>query len=163
MKSKTLLCVLFFFVCGISIQYGIADDFDWPRWRGPNGDGISQETDWNPEALAGGLKILWKTNVELGSSNIVIRGEHLYVIGNNFSGDDIVFCLNVETGKEVWRYSYPCGMGNGGDGPQTAQAVDGKHVYTLSVEGHVFCFNAKNGKVRWERDLVNNYVVLFIS
>jgi hypothetical protein len=30
--------------------------FDWPRWRGPNGDGISKETDWNPRALAGSPK-----------------------------------------------------------------------------------------------------------
>jgi len=25
--------------------------YDWPRWRGPNGDGVSRETNWNPKAL----------------------------------------------------------------------------------------------------------------
>jgi len=45
MKSRMLVCVLVIFMFGISTQYGIADDFDWPRWRGPNGDGISMETD----------------------------------------------------------------------------------------------------------------------
>lgn len=41
--------------CGIRAS---EDDFEWPRWRGPNGDGISKEKDWNPKALTGGPKIL---------------------------------------------------------------------------------------------------------
>ena len=71
MKTRTLICILVIFVFEISTQYGIADDFDWPRWRGPNGDGISMEKDWNPEALAGGPKILWKVDVGAGYSNVV--------------------------------------------------------------------------------------------
>jgi len=52
------VCILVIFVLGISTQYGIADDFDWPRWRGPNGDGISKETDWDPKALEEEPKVL---------------------------------------------------------------------------------------------------------
>ena len=59
---------------------GIADEFDWPRWRGPNGDGISLETDWDPEALSGGPKILWKVNVGWGHSNVAIQDNRLYTM-----------------------------------------------------------------------------------
>ena len=104
------------------IIHGKTKEPGWPRWRGPNGDGISNETDWNPEAPAEGPKILWKADVGFGNSNIVIQDKYLYVIGGSFREGDTVFCLNVETGKEVWRYSYPCGFG-GGYGAQTTPAV----------------------------------------
>lgn len=60
---------------------GIADDFDWPGWRGPNGDGISNETDWDPEALAEGAEILWKVDLGMGYSNVAINDNRLYTMG----------------------------------------------------------------------------------
>jgi hypothetical protein len=54
-----LIFVLFIFVFGISIQSAITGNLDWPRCRGPKGDGISMETGWDPEALTEGSKILW--------------------------------------------------------------------------------------------------------
>jgi hypothetical protein len=58
-----------------------ADGQDWPRWRGPEGNGVSKETDWNPAALKNGQKILWKTNVGPGYSNISIKDGRLYTMG----------------------------------------------------------------------------------
>ena len=39
---------------------------DWPCYRGPNADGISRETGWNPKALANGAKVLWRAQVGAG-------------------------------------------------------------------------------------------------
>ena len=48
----------------------------------------------------------------------------------------------------------------GGDrDPQTTPTIDGKYLYTLSVDGKVFCFKAKNGKVRWETNMVEEHGV----
>ena len=150
MKIKTLVCVLVIFVFGISMQYGIAGDFDWPRWRGPNGDGISLETDWNPEALDGDLNVIWKINIGIGCSNVVIRDSYLYTMG--YEGiEDIVYCLNAETGKEVWRYSYESCLS--AYGTQATPTIDEKYIYTLSTEGMIFCLKLKNGKPRWKKDL----------
>ena len=155
MKSRTLIFILSIWLFGTCLTYGIADDFEWPRWRGPNGDGISMETDWDPEALAGGPKILWKTNVGMGFSNIAIKGKYIYTMGhNNREKEDSVYCLNVDSGEEIWRYSYTSKMGS--SGAQTTPTIDGKFLYTLSVDGQIFCFKSKNGKVRWKKDLVND-------
>ena len=157
MKTKTLVCVLVIFVFGISMQLGIAEDFDWPRWRGPNADGISLETDWNPEALSNGLNIVWKTNVGVGMSNMAIKGKYLYTMGNDYK-NDTVYCLNVVNGKEIWKYSYP--SRGSGYGTHTTPTIDGKRVYTLSTEGHIHCFTAKNGKVKWTKNIIEEYGVI---
>ncbi len=153
MKTRTLIIILSIWLFGICITYGITDDFEWPRWRGPNGDGISNETNWDPEALARGPKILWKVDIGIGYSNVAIKNNRLYTIGQ-ICGENIVFCLNAETGEEIWRHSFESFIY-----PQATPTIDGKYVYALSKEGILLCLKAKNGKVRWERDLISEYDV----
>ena len=102
MKVRVFIVLIFtliFATCAVRV---IADDFDWPRWRGPNGDGISMETDWKPEALAGGPKILWKVDVGMGYSNVVIRDNRLYTMGvGEDRKENVLFCMNATNGKVI--------------------------------------------------------------
>ncbi len=138
---------------------------DWPCWRGPNGNGISTENGWNPKALTN-PKITWRADVGKGHSSLAVKGNYLYTMGNKMtkSGDestyfDVVYCLDTRTGKEVWQYSYPCKNTNY-PGPRTTPAIDDSHVYTLSWEGHLFCFNAKDGSVIWKRHLADESLAI---
>ncbi len=149
MKTRTLIFILFLWLFGICITYGIADDFEWPRWRGPNGDGISMETDWDPEALSGGLRILWKVDVGFGHSNVAIKDNRLYTMG--LGG---VYCFDAGTGEEIWLHPL-----DSTDDTLATPTTDGKYVYTLDKEGILLCLKAKNGKLRWKKDLVSEYDV----
>ena len=122
-------------------------EYDWPCWRGPNGDGISLDTDWDPEALSGSAKILWKTNIGIGYSNVAIEDGLLYTMGSE-SRTTSVICLNAQTGKEVWRYAIGPGLES-----QSIPAVDGARVYGLDNRGALVCLKAKNGKVIWKTHL----------
>jgi outer membrane protein assembly factor BamB len=129
---------------------------DWPRWRGPDGTGISAEKDWKPQALAA-AKVKWKSSVGQGYAAVSVAGKSLYTIGHQ-GGNDAVVCLDAESGKELWRYSYPCGPGNNGyQGPRATPVVDGDSVYTLSREGHAFCLEAATGKVKWQGHLARDH------
>jgi outer membrane protein assembly factor BamB len=152
-KLGAVLLLAFFVFLGMDIK----EESDWPRWRGSNGDGISPETGWNPKALSKGPRIVWKTNVDSGFSSVSIRGNSLYTMGNR-KGQDVVYCLDVRTGKEIWSHSYPCSLGQY-PGPRATPAIDGSFVYTLSQEGHLFCFNAENGKVKWQKNITREFGV----
>ena len=149
MKPRMSVCILVLIVFGISTQYGIADDFNWPRWRGPNGNGISAETNWDPAALEGNPGILWKANVGLGYSNVAIKDNRLYTMG--MKG---VVCLNAETGEEIWRFAerFP--------DPRATPAIERKLVYASTSTGKIFCLQVKNGKLRWEKNLESDYEVV---
>jgi outer membrane protein assembly factor BamB len=108
------------------------------------------ETDWDPEALNGGLKILWKADVGWGFSNIAIKDNRLYTMGQTV-GDSEIICLNAETGEEIWRYSLESLVET-----QATPTLDGKFVYGLSKNGILYCLKAKNGKLRWKKDLVKD-------
>ena len=133
---------------------------DWSKWRGPYGTGISNETHWNPSALDGMPKILWETNVGVGHSTPSVKGDRLYILGNKrvTAGSDtlnidIVHCMDAITGREVWRYEYPCEDKNF-PGPNSSPVIDGDVLYTLSWMGDLYCFDAATGRVRWKRHLV---------
>ena len=135
---------------------GLADQFDWPRFRGPDGNGISKETAWHPEAL-NTPKILWKANVGAGQSSVAIKGHRLYTMGNR-AYTDIVSCLDIKDGREVWNHSYPC-KGDDVPGPHATPTIDGGSVYTLSRVGQLFCLNAADGKVKWQKNLLSDFKV----
>jgi outer membrane protein assembly factor BamB len=156
MKARVFVVIILILIFANCAVGGIAEDFNWPRWRGPNGDGISMETDWDPEALAGGPKILWKVDIGRGYSNVVIKGKYLYIMGSR-AEEGTVYCLKVKNGKKVRRFSYPVKFKSF---TTATPFIDGESVYTLSQEGHLFCFNAKNGKIRWKKDLVSELDVV---
>ena len=130
---------------------------DWFRWRGPDLNGISQETAWTTKWPQEGPRRLWRTEVGLGFSSVAVSKGRLYTMGNA-SSKDTVFCFNAETGEVLWKSSYPCNPRPQyyEGGTSSTPTVDGEQVFTLSKEGHLFCFGAADGKVVWKRSLTND-------
>jgi outer membrane protein assembly factor BamB len=138
---------------------------DWPKWRGPDNDGISKETDFDPDAIKDinnlivndHPRVTWKQKIGRGYSGISIAGNYLYTMGYfrgksaNF-GLDVVYCLEADTGREVWTLTYSCSLSEYA-GPRATPLVENGKVYTLSQGGHLFCLDAENGGVYWYVDL----------
>jgi len=146
MKRIFIVSVLVFLMCRIGEGYGLSDDFEWPRWRGPGGNGISMETEWNPKALEDGPRIVWKVDVGVGHANVAIKENRLYTVGKG------VFCLDAETGEKIWQYTDEVMFD-----PKASPTIDGKYIYVLSERGILLCLKAKNGKLRWRKDLQVEY------
>jgi len=128
---------------------------DWPCWRGPNHDGVSTETDWNPEALKDGAKVLWTTDVGFGYSNIAIVRGRIFAVGMR-KGSYTASCLDAATGATIWSTD---ALGSIGFGDSTP-AVDGDRMYGLSHQGVLFCLDAATGAVRWRKSLPEDYNVV---
>ena len=111
---------------------------DWPRWRGPDLNGISQETGWQARWPAQGPKRLWTASVGTGFSSFSVSRGRVYTMGNT-NDTDTVFCLDANSGRTVWKHSYPCALDpkNFEGGPAATPAVDtgGDRIYTFSRKG----------------------------
>ncbi len=125
---------------------------DWPGWRGPERNGISRETGWNWRWGTNGPAVLWRSSIGTGFSSFAVQGGRVYTMGNA-AGTDTVFCLAADTGKILWRHSYPCDpqpLSYEG-GPSATPAVDDGRVFTFSKEGHLFCLEATDGRIVWSK------------
>ena len=127
---------------------------DWYRWRGPQLNGISRETDWIETWPADGPPVVWNVSVETGFSSVVVADGRLFTMGNE-DNTDTVFCLDALTGKELWSHSYECPLGDRffEGGPTSTPTVDAQLVYTLSRQGELFCFECTTGNVRWSKNI----------
>ena len=128
---------------------------DQTKWRGPLGTGVyPDETTWTSDWPAGGPTQLWTVKVGLGYSGIAVSEGRAYTVGN-IKGEDIISCLDTESGETVWKTGYPqelVPVYNPG-GPNAPPAIDGKWLYILSKQGLLSCFDKTDGSVRWRIDL----------
>jgi outer membrane protein assembly factor BamB len=174
-RVRTVTKVVRLVVCGVVTSAGIlwalegrvARADDWPCWRGPDHNGISREADWDPNQLKGGPKSLWRKQIGTGFASMAVCDGRVYTMGNTGQPEDknvqeqkdVLWCFDAKTGDEVWRYAYaaPLQPKNHEGGPSATPAVEDGRVYTLSVQGHVLCVDAKNGIVVWQKHLTNDY------
>lgn len=135
---------------------------DWPQWRGPHRDGISQEKGllqrWPPE----GPKLLWKaTDIGSGYSTPAVVGDRLYLLANEGLENEFVAAISTSDGKRIWRTR----LGNVGQPNQmpnfpaarSTPTVDGEVLYALSSDGDLACLETDSGKIRWRKHLRSDF------
>ncbi|MHC4173576.1 MAG: outer membrane protein assembly factor BamB family protein [Planctomycetota bacterium] len=134
--------------------YNTAGAANWPNWRGPNHNGISSETGWNATWPEGGPKVLWKKSIGTGFASMAVSNGRVYAMGN-IDDKDILYCLDAETGEEIWKRSYACPLykKDHEGGPSATPTVDGDAVYTFSKNGDAIRFKAATGEIVWHKKL----------
>ncbi len=149
--SVVLLCWLVF---GLS---GTAQGQEWTRFRGPNGSGISPETElpakWTAEDYD------WKVAIPgVGHSSPVIWKDRIFLTGfDEDNGQRIVVCLNSKDGSQVWKKT--------SEGEKhrkhrrnsfatSTPVVDAKHLYVSwgSPADYTVTAYHHDGKIVWRKD-----------
>jgi outer membrane protein assembly factor BamB len=131
----------------------------WPRFRGANYDAVSPEKvslsrTWPPE----GPRVLWSVDVGEGYAGAAVLEGSVYLLDYDQGNQaDVVRCLSLNDGKEIWRYSYPVKIKRFHGMSRTVPAVTDKYVVTLGPKGHVTCLDAKTGEFRWMLNLVKEF------
>ena len=127
---------------------------DWPQWRGPDRDaravGFKAPAEW-PNTLVQ----KWKISVGEGVATPALVGDRLYVFSRENS-NEVLRCLNADTGKELWQDKYPS-LGASGpasrfSGPRSSPAVANGKIVTMGVRGTLSCLDAATGKVLWRKE-----------
>lgn len=130
---------------------------DWPQWRGPRRDGVSQETGLLTTWPRQGPKELWRAPAGDGYSALAVAGGRAYTILQD-GNDEAVVCWNADTGKELWRFRYPCKYVNDfGSGPRSTPTVEGEFVYTVGATGIFHCLKTASGEKVWRHDLLDEF------
>jgi outer membrane protein assembly factor BamB len=120
---------------------------DWPRFRGPHGNGISDE---ELTLLPDGPQQIWETSVGDGYSSLAIRDGRLYTVGRRPGSAGVLHCLDAATGKSIWEDVIGCWY------QVSTPTVDKGRVYVLSTPGSkpvTSCYDAATGVVLWRREL----------
>jgi outer membrane protein assembly factor BamB len=135
---------------------------DWPIFLGPGQDSKSAETgiikDWGQS----GPKLIW--HVKLGTSYgaPTIAGGRLMQF-DRFGNNSRLYCLNAETGKEIWRHEFPTeyeDLYQYNNGPRCSPVIDADRVYAYAVDGVLVCCRSEDGKELWRKNLNKEFGVV---
>ncbi len=130
---------------------------DWPHWRGPTRNGVSDETNlplrWSTQE-----NIHWKVTLPGRSgSTPVIWGDRIFVTVTE--NDTIeMWCVNRRTGAVMWKA--PLGGGNRpsrkANMSTPSPVTDGESVWVLTGTGLLRRFDF-SGKEMWLKDITQEY------
>jgi outer membrane protein assembly factor BamB len=133
-------------------------DADWTNWRGENFEGKSSmkgiQTDWSK-----GLKKIWQVNYlcqDQGTASwaaSVIQGNSLVIPGRD-EKNDLVFCINADSGELIWKGSYEAEAGTShGPGSRATPFINENRVYTFGRSGDLVCWQLEDGKLLWRKNV----------
>ena len=98
------------FLTGLAVILPAAD---WPRWRGPNADGVVTAGKL-PERWSQSDNIAWTVKLPgWGTSSPVVYGKRLFVttqVEQDGKKSLLTICLDRDTGKELWRHDFGIGV-----------------------------------------------------
>src|SRR6187431_49222 len=131
---------------------------EWFQWRGPNRDGISQETGLLQQWPKLGPPLVWRANgAGNGYSSFSTSGGRLYTLGAR-AGIEYVIAFDSASGKKVWETQNGRRFENDrGDGPRSTPTVEGDRLYVLGGNGDLTCLEHATGKKIWSVNIVQRF------
>lgn len=135
---------------------------NWPAFRGPNGDGISTDTELLDSWPDSGPEKLWMyEQAGMGYSGFSVVDGKLYSMGTR--GDKLtVFAVDISSGEEVWSADIATDDQNGystgwGHGPRGTPTVSDGLVFALGPKGTIAALSAEDGKKAWSKNLASDF------
>jgi outer membrane protein assembly factor BamB len=140
---------------------------DWPRWRGPRGDGTWHGPSLPEQWPQSGLKQIWRQPLGGGYAGVTVAEGRVLVMDRQAPTEsepsipevERVLAFDQATGRPLWQHTYSVRYGDldYGTGPRAAPTYHAGRVYTLGAVGHVRCLNAADGTEIWGKDLVADH------
>jgi outer membrane protein assembly factor BamB len=134
---------------------------EWPQWRGPNRDGVWNETGLIERFPGPRLELRWRVPISSGYSGPTVADQRVYVTDRVTEPEQIerVLCFDWETGRSLWTHSYSCRYEQVGytAGPRAAVTIDEGRAFALGTMGHLHALDAATGQVIWKKDLRADY------
>ena len=137
MKRYSIHLALFFL--GTAVLAASAGDRDWPQYLGLHRNSTSDQKGLRRTWPTNGPAVLWSVPVGKGFGGPVVTDGKVYLLDRNDKVGDMLRCLDLATGKELWQFAYDAPGTAMFPGSRSVPAVDGNHVYSCGHNGDLYC------------------------
>lgn len=150
---------IFVAVASFGLLNTIASADQWPNWRGPASNGISNEKnlpiEWSPSK-----NIAWKLELPgPGGATPVVWNDLIFVTTSDAEGRLLLMAVSTK-GEEVWRRVVSEGnksvRGDEGNSASASPVTDGVHVWVFFADGVLACFKVDGTEV-WKFNAQDRY------
>lgn len=118
---------------------------DWPRFRGPSGNGIINE---KLKLLARPTEV-WTASVGEGNASLIVQDGRVYTVGDQRGRGPVLSCLDAASGKKIWDVKVDSWSAD-----SSPILTKDKGFLLCSMEKPiVYCFQLSDGKTLWRKEL----------
>ena len=129
---------------------------DWPQWRGPRRDGISEETGLLPSWPEGGPARLWRApGIGQGYSSPIVANGTVYITGDE-DNDLIINAFSLD-GTLRWRVKNGAAWQRSFPGTRSSCTYDQGKLYHMNAHGRLACLDAKSGREVWAVNVLERF------
>jgi len=123
---------------------------DWPRFRGPNGSGVSDATGL-PTEFGPSLHVAWKTEAPFGRSSPIVAGGRVFLTAS--SGEMLLtLAYDAGSGRQLWRRetkrTHFHKVYKANDAASPTPAADDANIYVFFPDLGIISYTFE-GKERW--------------
>ena len=152
-------------ICGTSFTYAAQEEAatlvrsaapDWPQWRGPRRDGISDETGLLASWPEGGPERLWTASgIGNGYSSPIVVDGTIYITGDK--DDELIISAISADGSLRWRTTNGASWQRSFPGARSSCTYDGGKLYHMNAHGRVACLDAATGTEIWTVNVLERF------
>lgn len=141
----------------------VAQDADWPQWRGPNRDGHAADQQLMQSWPKDGPKLKWQfSDAGEAFSSLAVAGGNVFTMGAD-EEHCFAICLDSRNGELIWKTNVGRASKRRdynqawGEGPRATPTVDGDQVFVLTDLGVLAAMDRSTGEIQWSVDLLDQY------
>lgn len=146
-----------FFMQDASTQVSSKLKGEWTCFRGIHHDNQttkSSEMKW----MEGDFEEMWSVETGEGHAAPVISEGRVYVLDYDEQlSSDALRCIDLQTGKQLWRRWYRVTMKRNHGFSRTIPAISQGMIVTIGPEGHVMCCDKITGEMHWSIDMKKRF------
>jgi len=101
--------------------------------------------------------VVWRTDVAEGFAGAAVYGGQVFVLDRLGNQQDVLRCLDLNSGKELWRLAYDAPGSLPYNGSRNVPTVENQYVFTVGPFGNLHCIDRKAHKIVWEHHLVEDF------
>ena len=145
-----------------------AQQTEWLRWGGPQGDFMTEVTGLADSWPESGPPEIWSRPLGAGHSAILVADGRLFTMyrvshgqggGQPWTPSETVIAMDAATAETLWEYT--CASKNQdfgqGAGPHATPLIVGDRLFTMGTNKELHVFDPATGGLLWSKNLVTDF------
>jgi outer membrane protein assembly factor BamB len=154
MKTKSILAAV---AAIVIFSCPTVEAQDWPQFLGIDRNSTSPQKGLLRNWPEKGPEVLWSAGVGIGYGGPVVKDGKVYLLDRDDETGDIMRCFSLQTGEELWKYSYDAPGSVSFPGSRSVPVVDDRHVYSCGPYGDLYCIDIKTHSPVWKKNVWTDF------
>ncbi|MFC2080470.1 PQQ-binding-like beta-propeller repeat protein [Bacteroidota bacterium] len=144
---------IFLLLISIGLFQSCTQTTNWNQYLGPNRNAMTSGDEILRSWGENGPKELWSFDLGPGYGGVSIFDNEVFILDRVKGESDVLRCIDIKSGKELWNYSYDAKGKLPYPGSRAVPTVDKKNIWSLGPQGDLYCFDKKSHQAVWNLNI----------